>query len=242
MVLMEEMKKKDANSSSAISGQSNMNGRSSWTGVQAAAQEKGSEVTGSTQERGFELEHVEKELKQNSQSSQGGGKKPFKRRTFDLERPPEENMDDEEEEELATEGTGKMEVEKGGLGLSHGWVEPVTKQPQQELVHGASPRSENSVRGAPFRPTPTMNTQSFLGGLWGLSLDRKTEEKCEDRQLGECSRSKGRRPLQLEIDEKPLPHLASRITQVCLRFYFPDTIGGTVSCCCFWYHNGRSRS
>lgn len=58
-----------------------------------------------------------------------------------------------------------------------------------------------------------MASQNFLGGLWGLSLERKTEVGNEDwssRHIAEV------RPILLEVEEKPVHVPAPWFTQVIL--------------------------
>lgn len=195
-------------------GQVDVNKKNSWASIQAQTLEKESASSSSMQERDSESEG-DKEIatsrtddsEQKTSSCEGLGRRPAKRRTFDLELPCEENMDAEELEHMAAESRSKMEAEVC-LRLRNGWAKPAVQSCLQAQHSGASSRE------APYRPTPTMASQNFLGGLWGLSLERKTEIGNEDwqssRHMAEV------RPLQLDIEEKPIHLAAPWFTQVFL--------------------------
>ena len=194
-------------------GQVDVNNKNSWASIQAQTLEKESASSSSMQERDSESEG-DKEIatsrtddsEQKTSSCEGLGRRPVKRRTFDLELPCEENMDAEEIEHMAAESRSKMEAEVC-LRLRNGWAKPAVQSCPQSQHSGAPGRE------APYRPTPTMASQNFLGGLWGLSLERKTEVGNEDwssRHIAEV------RPILLEVEEKPVHVPAPWFTQVIL--------------------------
>jgi hypothetical protein len=153
-------------------------------------------------------------VEQGREFGGGGNRKPGRRRRiFDLERLPDENMDEEDDEEEKLSGEAAagikvdVEAEELRLRLSSGWAQQDGDRPVQDHLPVVTSRSDdNIVHGAPFRPTPTVATQGFLGGLWGLSLERKSNEAEGDYLPGADVSSQKREKhssLQFDIGDNP---------------------------------------
>ncbi|CAK9264681.1 unnamed protein product [Sphagnum jensenii] len=138
-----------------------------------------------------------------------GGRKLGKRRIFDLERPPEENMDEDEDEASGEAAAIKVDVEAEELRLrlSTGWAQQADDVPlHQDHLSAIPSRANDIVHKAPFHPTPTSATQRFLGGRWGLSLERKMNEAEGDCQPADVSHKKQCCSRQLDIESNPSYH------------------------------------
>ncbi|CAM6088661.1 unnamed protein product [Calypogeia fissa] len=173
---------------------------------------------------------------------------PPARRTFDLERPPDEDDDEQPDRkemdmhkpdgnciksiESPESCTNEPEPESDmfSLNLSTGWsrgksakddseqsnkaeyeISRAAKRPREEaaLFPFLAIKSE-SLREAPVRPTPTMASQTFLGGLWGLQLGGKLDipsapDGNRSPDDSEAPKKKERLSLNLEVEEKEMP-------------------------------------
>lgn len=210
--LMAEMRKRDsAEVATTTCASVNANNESSWAMMIQAPLSKVAECQGSgfghgqtttegnyTGERGYTTSVAD--VEQGRRFS--GGRKPGKRRTFDLEKPPDENMDEDEEESSGEAVSSKVDVETEGvqLRLSSGWAQQAGDQLHQDHLRPVPSISNDILHEAPVCPTPTIATQSFLGGLWGLSLEKKSEAD-GDCQAADVSSKKEHCSLQLDIDD-----------------------------------------
>ncbi len=138
-----------------------------------------------------------------------GGRILGKRRTFDLERPPEENMDEDEDESSGEAAAIKVDVEAEELRLrlSTGWAQQADDVPlHQDHLSAIPSRANDILHEAPFHHTPTSATQRFVGGRWGLSLERKMNEAEGDCQPADVSHKKQCCSRQPDIESNPSYH------------------------------------